>query len=104
MEVFSPPWLEALIIPRDSWWFLRPLAPPNAGNHKESGFHGKMPVFSDPPLFYIKILKICDFPLLGVQGASKTTNIPLGLAMVSTMGAKRPPFCKKKGVDLIKIH
>ena len=97
MEAFTSPWLKTLIFPRDSWWFWRFPGPQNAGNHKNPGFYGKLHEFSDFPLFYIKMLEICDFPHFGVQGASKTTNNPWGLLVVSAMGAKRPPFYQKGG-------
>ena len=73
------------------------------GNHKNSGFYGKIPEFSDSPLFYIKILKTFDFPLFGVQGASKTTENPLGISTFSATGAKIPPIYKKD-VNLINFH
>ena len=76
MGAFSSPWLKTFIFLRDSWWFWRFPGPQNAGNRKKSGVYGKIPEFSDFPLFYIEILKMCDFPLVGVQGASRTIEIP----------------------------
>ena len=49
------------------------------------------------------MLELCDFQHFGEQGASKTTNVPLGSLMVSTMGAKRPLFYQK-GLDFMKLH
>ena len=95
--------VENVDIPKGFLVFLEAPWPQNAGNHKKSGFYGEIQGFSDSPLFYIKILKICGFPLFGVQWASKTTNNPWGLLVISAMGAKRPPFYQK-GRNLIKFY
>ena len=36
-----------------------------------------------------------DFPHFGVHGPSRNTKIPLGISMVSTMGAGVHPFYEK---------
>ena len=53
--------------------------------------------------FPIKIWNFMDFPHFGVHGPSRNTKIPLGISMVSTMGAGVHPFYGKL-VILMEIH
>ena len=53
--------------------------------------------------FPIKPLNFMDFQHFGVHGPSRNTEIPLGISMVSTMGAGVHPFYGKL-VILMEIH
>ena len=53
--------------------------------------------------FPIKTWNFMDFPHFGVHGPSRNTKIPLGISMVSTMGAGVHPFYRKL-VILMEIH
>jgi len=53
--------------------------------------------------FSHKNVDFLDFPNFGVHGPSRNTKIPLGISMVSTMGAGVHPFYEKL-VILMEIH
>ena len=53
--------------------------------------------------FPMKTLNFMDFPHFGVHGPSRNTKNPLGISIVSTMGAGVHPFYEEL-VILMEIH
>ena len=71
---------------------------PKRGNHKNPGFNGKLHEFSDFPLFYMKMLEICDFRILGCRGPPKPPIILEDHWWFQPWGRKGNHFTKRIGI------
>ncbi len=92
MEAFTPPWSKSLIFLRGSLVFLRSPGLENAQFHIISAFPRKIMEFHKKCVFYHKNMYFIDLQHFGVHGPSRNTNDPLGISMVSAMGAGVPIF------------